>query len=241
MRKLTLLLIAGSFLVVSCNFIGAKKVRGNGVLQAQQRNITDFKGVSVRGDMDVVLVPGSAFSVRVEADENLLPYIETERDGNMLVIAPRKGYNLRPETEMKIYVTAPIINDVEVVGSGNVVSQGIITANNKLTTDVSGSGDVKLEVDAPEVGAEITGSGNINLGGNTRKFTAEITGSGDLMSFNLLSETTDVEISGSGNAKVFASKQLGIEINGSGNVDYKGNPASINQNVAGSGNVNKVQ
>jgi hypothetical protein len=241
MRKLTSILIAGAFILTSCNYFGGKMVRGNGVLQAQQRNITDFKGVSVTGDMDVILVPGSSFNVRVEADENLLSYIETEKDGDVLVVAPRKGYNLRPETELKIYVTAPIINEVEVVGSGSVVSQGTITANNKLRTDVSGSGDVKLDVDAPEVAAEITGSGNINLGGNTRKFNAEITGSGDLMSFNLLSETTDVEISGSGNAKVFASKQLGIEINGSGNVDYKGNPASINQDVAGSGNVRKVQ
>ncbi len=242
MRKLSsVLFVTCVWFLASCHYFGGEMVRGNGVLQAQERSISDFKGVSVAGNMQVVLVPGSVYNVRVEADENLLPYIETEKEGDVLVIAPQKGYNLRPRTDMKIYVTAPVINEVEVVGSGKVESQGRLTADRRLKTDVTGSGDVKLEVDAPEVAAEITGSGNISLSGNTRKFRAEITGSGDLMGFDLLSETTDVEISGSGNAQVFASKQLGIDIHGSGNVDYKGSPGSINQDVAGSGKVRKVQ
>lgn len=213
---------------------------GNGIISSEQRNISGFDGVSVHGGMDVVLISGP-HGVRVEADENLLQYIETEVDGDMLEIGPRKGYNLRPEKAMKVYVSAPYFNDIEVSGSGSVVSQSKIKAENRLVTDISGSGEMKLDVDAPEVEMDITGSGNVMLSGATRKLRADITGSGELMAFNLMSEETEVEISGSGDAEVYASKVLGVSISGAGNVDYKGNPPSLNQNVAGSGTVRKVQ
>lgn len=220
--------------------MGGERVNGNGVLKSEERAITGFKGVSVVGGMDVVLLPGATHSVRVEADENLLQHIITELDGDVLVVEPQKNMNLNADAGMKVYITAPIFNKVEVSGSGNVVSQGRIKADKKMETEISGSGDMRLELDAPEVQMEITGSGTINLSGNTRRFTSEINGSGDLRAFDLLSEDTEVEISGSGDAQVFASKQLGIRINGSGNVDYKGNPPAINQNVSGSGSVRKM-
>lgn len=213
---------------------------GNGVRSTEQRNVANFNGVSVSGGMHVVLTSGS-HSVRVEADENLLQYIETELDGNTLEIGPRKGYNLRPEQEIKVYVSAPYFNNLEVSGSGSVTSESRIKAENRLEADISGSGDMKLDVDAPEVNMEVTGSGNVTLRGGTRKLRAKITGSGELMAFDLMSEETEVEISGAGNAEVYASKVLGVSVNGAGNVSYKGNPPSLNQNISGAGNVRKVE
>lgn len=241
MRIVSALSILLLFSVTACQFLGGgERVNGNGVLKAENRNLTGFKGVSAAGGMDVVLIPGSQHSVRIEADENLLPHIVTELDGDVLEIEPQKGYNLRPDAGMRIYVTAPVFNTIEVSGSGNVTSQGRIRAENKLETDISGSGSMKLDVDAPEVDMEITGSGSVTLSGNTRRLRSEITGSGELYAFDLMSEQAEVEIAGSGDAQVFASKQLGISISGAGNVDYKGNPPVINQNVAGSGTVRKM-
>ncbi len=223
----------------ACRFISGERVDGNGIRSTEQRNVADFNGVSVSGGMDVIVSSGS-YSVRIEADENLLQYIETELDGNLLEIGPRKGYNLRPEQDIKVYVSAPYFNNLEVSGSGSVVSESRIKAENRLVADISGSGDMKLDVDAPEVDMEVTGSGSVTLSGATRKLRSEINGSGELYAFNLMSEETEVEISGSGDAEVYASKVLGISVSGAGNVSYKGNPPSLNQNVAGSGSVRKA-
>jgi len=239
MRRLFPLLLVISLTFSACSFFGGERVDGNGIRSTEQRNVADFNGVSVSGGMDVILIPG-AYSVRIEADENLLQYIETELDGNVLEIGPRKGYNLRSDADMKIYVSAPYFNEIEVSGSGSVVSQSKIKAENKLNTNISGSGDMKLDLDAPEVDMDISGSGSVMLSGATRKLRADINGSGELMAFNLMSEETEVEISGSGDAEVYASKVLGISISGAGNVEYKGNPPSLNQNVAGAGSVRKA-
>ena len=227
MRSFLALFLFVALSLTACRFFGGERVDGNGIRSTEQRNVTNFNGVSVSGGMDVILVPGN-FSVRIEADENLLQYIETELDGNMLEIGPRKGYNLRPEQDIKIYVGAPYFNELEVSGSGSVESQSMIKAENKLLTDISGSGDMKLLVDAPEVDMEITGSGSVILKGATRKLRADITGSGTLKAFDLLSEETEVEISGAGDAEVYASKVLGVSVSGAGNVSYKGNPPSLN-------------
>lgn len=234
MRPIFLLLSV--ILLSSCNFMGGRRVRGNGNAGSETRTVSSFDAIRVLGGMDVILTPGTDYGVKVEADENLLKYILTERDGNALVIKTRNGYNLQSRSGMKVYVTAPSIEEVVITGSGSVVSDGKMALNRRLKLHVTGSGDVKLDVNAPEVEAEATGSGNIILTGATRNFDAEINGSGEVRCYNLLSENTKVQIAGSGDAQVYASKQLDVRISGSGDVAYKGSP-TINQHIAGSGSV----
>lgn len=233
-------MILGLLVLSSCNYFGGHRVRGNGTLATQDRPITDFNGVSVVGGMEVVLVPGTTFGVKVEADQNLLEYIETRKDGSTLVIAPRKGYNLHPEAGLKIYVSAPELKSFEISGRGSITSQSKLSYTQNVKTEVNGSGDLSLEIDAPEIASEITGNGNIVLKGHTRTYAAEINGNGEVHGFDLQSENAKVEINGSGDAEVYASKELGIEINGSGGVSYKGNPPTVNQHVSGSGDIRKM-
>ncbi|MCP2936704.1 DUF2807 domain-containing protein, partial [Salmonella enterica subsp. enterica serovar Typhimurium] len=63
----------------------------------------------------------------------------------------------------------------------------------------------------------------------------------DAKCFDLKSENTKVEISGAGDAEVFASVQLDARVSGAGSVKYKGNAASVNQKVSGAGSVKKVE
>src|SRR6476469_3580868 len=115
----------------SCNFMGGRRVRGNGTPGTETRNVGAFDGIHVLGSMDVVITPGTEPSVKVEADENLLKYILTNREGNTLVIRTRNGYNLDSRSGIKVYVTAPTLEELEVSGSGSVVSNGKVTANNR--------------------------------------------------------------------------------------------------------------
>jgi hypothetical protein len=239
MRNLLCLLVLAA-LLSSCNYGGGRRVRGNGNVETESRSVGTFEAIRVMGSMDVVLSPGSSHAVRVEADENLLNYIVTERNGDALEIRTRDRYSLRPSAGIKVYVTAPLVDEILITGSGSVVSEGRMSAKDQMRVRVTGSGDVKLDVNAPGVDAQASGSGNIILAGVTRNFKAEINGSGAMRCFDLKSETADVDISGSGSAEVFASRKLDVAIHGSGDVAYKGAPA-VNQRIAGSGAVRSVQ
>lgn len=240
MRNFVILVLWLCLIFTSCRFMGSERISGSGNSSTEDRNMGSFSGVETVGSMDIIVLQGPSHAVRIEGDDNLLEYVETELDGNMLEIRPRKGYNLRPRAGLKIYVTAPYFDKLSVTGSGKITSQSKIISPRKLEVNITGSGDIEADVDAPEVSSEITGSGTVRLKGTTKRFTTEISGSGDTFAWDLLSEEAKVEIAGSGNVQLFASKNLDIEIAGSGDIQYKGNP-SVSTSKAGSGSVKKVQ
>lgn len=239
MKPTAFLLIAFAFVISSCHYVMGKRIHGNGVSSSQQRSVGDFNSLNAMGSMDVIVSQAAAPSIRIEADQNLLEYIETRNNGGTIEIYTREGYNLDPKTGIKVYATAPDFNNIDVSGSGKIQSTGKITSNSRLSAQVSGSGDIILDADAPRIETKISGSGSSTIRGTTKDFSARISGSGDVHCFDLLSENTEIDIAGSGNAEVYASKTLDVDIAGAGDVRYKGNP-TVKQNTAGSGDIRKV-
>jgi hypothetical protein len=228
------------FVLSSCRYFGGERIYGNGTQSSQQRSVDGITGVRVKGSLDVYLSQGPATAVRLEGDQNLLEYIEVVKEGNIVEVYTRRGYNLKPTKDLKVYVTAPALNQFYIDGSGDIKTQTKITDQNAIKSEIRGSGDVVMDVDAPNVDASISGSGSIVIKGNTKNFTGSIAGSGDIKCFDLLSETADVDIKGAGTAEVFASRQLNVDIKGSGDVQYKGN-ANVSQSIHGAGSVTKAQ
>ena len=238
MKKNFLFAFTVILLFSSCRFIAGKRVRGNGNVKTEQRSVGNFTGVASHGSFNVYVSSGQQ-SVRIEAEENLLPYIETYIDGTTLHVETKENAWLRPSREVKIFVSSPDFTSIHSYGSGDIIGQSKITDSSKLELGVNGSADIKMDVDAPEINTEINGSGNIDLKGQTKSFKTEIHGSGDVRAMNLMSEDVRVKIYGSGNAEVFASVKLDVHVAGSGDVRYKGN-AQTSSNIAGSGSVKKI-
>lgn len=238
-------IILFAFLIVitasSCSFMGGKRVKGNGNITTTERDVTDFDQVEVHGAIDVYVTQGERRPVRIEGDENLLSYIEVEQHNNRIEVSTRKGYNLRPTKKMKIYVTSPTYNKLEVSGACNINTENKLTLNNPLNLEVSGAGDINADVSAPRVEAEVSGSGNVNMKGETKNFELKISGAGDAKCYDLLTETTKVNISGAGSAQVFASVELDAHVSGAGSIKYKGNAPKVNQQVSGAGSVKKAE
>jgi hypothetical protein len=216
-----------------------RHVDGNGISTTQSRAVGDFHSVSAMGSMDVIVSQATSPSIKIEADQNLLEYIETRNNGGTIEIYTKDGYNLDSKSGIKVYAAAPDFRDIEVSGSGKINSTGKVIGNSQLNTEISGSGDINMEADAPKITTRISGSGSSRIKGNTKDFSAHISGSGDVYCYDLLSENTEIDIAGGGNAEVYASKTLDVDIAGSGDVRYRGNP-SIKQNISGSGGVKKA-
>jgi len=137
----------------------------------------------------------------------------------------------------KVSVTVPFLNNIKTSGSGDVSTKGTITNNKMIMLTSRGSGDMDLSLNAPAINISGAGSGDFKLSGETRDLECTLTGSGEVDSRNLKSENAKIKITGSGNAKVFASNTLRATISGSGNVLYWGNPSLPEVNVTGSGKV----
>ncbi len=217
-------------------------IKGNGQVKKENREMSNYTSLASQGSMAVELAYGNSNQVMVEADENLLPYIETSVENGKLTIRSKKNVNLKPESKMVVYVTMTKINSLQQSGSGNINGTGAFTNDGKTDIGVSGSGNLKLDFDSfHDLDISVAGSGNIDLRhGTTRTITAKISGSGNIDCSDISSRDVDAKISGSGNIKVNADNSIDAKISGSGNVFYKGTAQNINSKVAGSGKVLKM-
>jgi len=239
MKKIFVFLATVVVLFSACRYVTGQRIRGNGNIRTENRTPGNFNSVASHGSFNVYVSTGSP-SVKIEAEDNLLPYIETYVDGSVLHVQTKDNYWLRPSRQVKIYVSSPDFNSIRSYGSGDIIGTSKVTDSSKLELGVNGSANIKMDVNAPNIDAEINGSGDISLTGETKTFNGEIRGSGNVKAMDLKSEAATVKIYGSGNADIFASLKLDVHVAGSGDVNYKGN-AQVSSSIAGSGRVKKVE
>ncbi len=219
------------YVLSSCNCIV-----GEGNIELEEREVSGFNKISLGIHAKVILKQDSAYSMRVNAQANILELLKTEVQGNTLKID--YGFNcVRDAREVTIYLSMPELQGVDVSGSGKVICmQGFRTKN--LDLDVSGSGEIMMEAAAAFIQSRISGSGKIDIAGKAKKHELDISGSGGIYAFNLRTTDTKVHINGSGDAKVYAIGSLYARISGSGSVYYKGEP-ELSSDMNGSGQVIK--
>ncbi|MCY7421937.1 MAG: DUF2807 domain-containing protein [Chitinophagaceae bacterium] len=221
----------------SCRSFG-KRIKGNGNMVTETRNVSSADRLSVRGDFDVVLTKGET-GVKVSADENLMRYIRIEMDDNKLVIRSEDRINITSDNGITVNISTPEIKEANILGSGNITSNDKFVSGDKMSFKTTGSGNLTLAVNCPNITAGITGSGDMNLSGETRILKVSITGSGNFRGQDLKAEDADVKIAGSGNATVFADVNLKGGISGSGEIRYRGN-ATVSKRISGSGSVSPI-
>jgi Putative auto-transporter adhesin, head GIN domain len=239
MRKLSFLALIALLALASCRFMG-RKIHGNGVIKTEERSVSAFKNVEANGDIKLIVTQGDPKPVRIEGDENILPYIEIIQEGDKIIIQPKHDVNLSPSGDLNVYISSPNYKSIEVSGSSDIVGQNKISSSEELSLDASGAGDIQMEVDAPKVSAGISGSGTIKLKGQTKDLDIDLSGAGHAYCYDLQTENTTIGISGAGSAQVSASVKLNANISGAGNINYKGNPA-VSQEISGAGSVSKSE
>ncbi|MGQ0738249.1 MAG: head GIN domain-containing protein [Bacteroidota bacterium] len=237
-----LLLPVFSFSLViftSCN-IGGEGIRGNGVIKTETRDEKGFESIEINGAIKVFVKQDSAYSVKVEADENLQQHIEVYMNKNTLIIGPENGYNLKPSQSVKVYVSGPSLRRFDVSGASSIESEGRITSADELYIDLSGASEASMDVKSPLVGVEVSGASSATLSGETKDLRVDGTGASKAKCFDLMAENVQVKLSGASHAQVFASVKLKADASGASHIKYKGN-AEVTQETSGAGSVGKVE
>lgn len=230
MRKL--LCIAA--VIIACT--SCRQIHGSGNIVNEKRQVSDFTGIDAGSAFEVEVRSG-ATSVEVEADDNLVKYIETRVSGGKLNIEFKKNYGLS-NAHLKVFVSAPSLKSIKSSGAANIKVLDPLKNSEKITLESSGAGNIKAEVDAPEVEAEASGAGTVEVTGRTRTFRATSSGAGNIKAKELLSENTNAKSSGAGNVHVYASVSLTADASGAGNIFYSGG-GTVNSHASGAGAVKK--
>lgn len=208
-------------------------LRHEGNIISRDFNLSSFDGIELLIPADVTITQGPTQSVKVEGYENMVNRLETDIRRGVWKIKTERC--IRDLGEMKIWITIPNINSLVVSGSGTIYSENTLSAN-KLDLTISGSGEADLALEVDKFNTIISGSGQLKVEGAADEVVLNISGSGDYAGFDLETNRSDVNVSGSGNAEVWVKNFLKARISGSGDIFYRGQPEK-DVAISGSGRV----
>jgi hypothetical protein len=240
----SLLLAAGAIalaapLAAAAWNIGSDTVQGSGHVGKQARQVAHFSGLAVDVPGKVELHVGTTEGVSIEADDNILPLVETMVENDTLHIRPvRQSLNLHPRT-LHVTVNAREIDHLSLAGSGSVQADAL--RGRKLKVAIGGSGAIAAgAIDGDELAVRVAGSGSMSAGaGAVRSVSVSVAGSGDVDLGKVKAGEAEVNSAGSGNTTVWAQDRLSVKSVGSGDVSYYGDP-KVSRQVVGSGEVRRA-
>ena len=234
MKRLLVTSLLFIFLLAACNL----GTRGSGKIITEERSVSGFDQVSLTGSGDVSIAQGDSESLVIEAENNILPLLESKIVDGTLTIGPKANNVINPTKPVKYMITMRSINGLDASGSGKINAAEITTS--VLDLGISGSGEINiLTLNADTLNLKIAGSGNVEIGGQVTDQVINISGSGKYKGDNLDSRIADTKVSGSGSAVVRVEDALDVSISGSGGVSYYGDPI-VKSDISGSGSVERL-
>lgn len=252
-------LITVILLLSSCNLAA---LQGSGNVITEAREVSNFEQVEVCCGMKLLLTQGDEEQLTLEADDNILPEVETfVRSGTLTVRFRRNfaSFNLRLNRPVTVYLQMPTIHGVTISGGGSLEteklevdrvafefsggSQGMIRNLQAESVDLVASGGSEVTVDTMAVGTldlEVSGGGHATVKGGTVTEQRVVASGGSHYDASAVEgETATIEVSGGGEANVWVTEVLQVQASGGSQVAYKGNP-TIDQELSGGSEIRSV-
>jgi hypothetical protein len=192
-------------------------VRGSGVRKTEKRDLAAFTSIETSGAFEVEVNCQKPASFEVEADDNLLPLVQTEVRGGVLHVSATKGYSSSGGIVLRI--TIPDLESVKSTGAGKF-----------RVSDVKN--------DSFEI--QSTGAAQVVATGQSKSVKISSTGAGKIDAHNLRAEAAEVRVTGAAAVDVYATDQLDVTVSGTGRVTYSGSP-KVSKHVSGAGQVSRKE
>ncbi|WP_422082900.1 head GIN domain-containing protein [Ulvibacterium sp.] len=217
-----------------------KKIKGNGHIVTIERTTDTYDGISASGFYDIELIDGEEGALTLRGEENILHNTETEVKRGILVIKPKDKKQLVPSRGEGVFITVSVdeIDKIRLSGSGDFVGRKTLRTND-MDIQVSGAKHIDLTIDATNITVATSGSSDIELKGNSEELRIRSSGSSNVRAYELEVDEATLQLSGSSDVEVTVNESLVSMVSGSGNIQYRGNPDKVLNQISGSGSVSK--
>ena len=216
---------------------------GSGIIKSEDRKPGDFTSIALRYPAEVVIKQAGSTSVKIEADDNLLPQITTVvRAGTLEIDNNLQDWDakrVKPTKPVKITITVKDLNAIDFSSAGSVQVESLDTDSLRVT--LSGAGEVHLHnLKVSSLNGTLSGAGSMQADGTADELDMRISGFGNFDGAELQSLTASVHISGAGDSTVRVKNELSATITGAGSVRYYGSP-NIQKQISGAGSIQPAQ
>jgi hypothetical protein len=214
---MALLLLLDLTLVTGCSFQnGGPAVLGSGVAKTEKRALGAFKSIDVSGAIDIEVAIGKERSLEATADDNLLPLLVTDVQGDKLKVYTTGSTS--SNIGVKVKVCAPELKSLSGSGANRLSIAGLKGKSFMLT--VSGASRATLAGTLDHVDIDCSGASHVDAG-------------------KLEVQTAKVSVSGASSADVDVARSLDASASGASTINYSGSATEVKNNVSGASRVNK--
>lgn len=243
-KRKSILLTTLSLLTLILAACGLNTVRGSGGVVEETRAVSDVTSVELATIGTLHIEVGSSERLVIEAQDNLMEYIETAVLNGELRIGTAEDVSLNPTRSIRYYLTVTSLDSIEISSVGDIeapdlvaerfsitiTSTGDLTMEDleaeSVTVDISSTGNVRIgELNANTLEVDIESTGNLDIaGGEVKTQTISIGSSGKYNAEDLASDEADARLSSTGSATIWVRDHLKARLSSSGDLRYRGDP-----------------
>jgi hypothetical protein len=221
------------------------QVRGEGETTTKTINIAEFESINMNSNIDIVLSQGNTYSVELEAQENIMRYIDVYTvDGDLNAEIDKDAF-VRPTEPVTLHVQMPEIRSIVNNGTGDIscVEEGLNKVD-RLSIIQNGIGNIKCDfIYAERIIVRSTGSGNVSINGKVNEFYTSNNSTGNIK-FEGNATTARVEIGGSGDSHFTGyTDYLEVVLKGTGEYfgsEFIAKEADVTVNGTGTAEINVI-
>ncbi len=217
---------------------GTRTITGSGDVMTQEETITDFNQVDVSHSFEVDISQDDTFRVVVRIDDNLARYLQVVKLGDTLQIGFKSNTPVIRNATLQAEISMPKLAGLDMSGSSHVTITGFTSAQ-AFVADLSGSSDLRGEIEAGDATFDLSGSSEVILTGSAQNVIIEASGSSEIDLTDFPVVDANLNLSSSSEATVNASGRLDVDASSASHVYYLGSPTLGKMDTSGAASIEK--
>ncbi len=213
------------------------RVKGNGNIVEQKRDLRDFDAIRVQSGIDLYVSQGNGFGVTIITDENVQDRIISRVNNGELELKVDGSISTN---KLRAVVSLPAMKRLKASGGADVYGDGMFNVED-LTLEMSGGSDLEMDVAGQNLTLRLNGGSDAELSGSFQNIDAVTSGGSDLKAKNLKAQNVTINCSGGSDAWVHATSAIIIQASGASDVHYGGNPDKVQAKATSASDITRMQ
>ena len=209
---------------------------GRAHAETREFQLGEARDLSVTLPCELQIGQGAQRSLHVEAEAKVLSALRLNLSGERAVLELARPV----QTRQKILVKVNLPRLSRLACASAVEARMGAWSGGSLSVALDGSSRLRFErLQVPELDVRQAGASELSGSGEVARQSYRIEGAGRIDTRGLKGQQVLVQIEGSGDAVVWAERELDVRVSGVGNVSYLGQPR-LRQDIQGVGNIQRL-
>jgi hypothetical protein len=213
----------------------AQKIKGSGNVIKESRSIDGFTGLRTRSNIYVELTQGP-YQMEIEAEDNVMEYVETRVIRNNLIIEIDDDIKLKTEKQVKVYLQMPELEFVEVSEASTLSAKSVIKTP-ELRIEATEASSSNFILDVKTLRIALSGTAKLRATGYSVKQYIKVEEASSYEASQLKSEDIDISGSGAGKAEILAFNSIFGDLSEASYCKYFGEPKKVDVSTSDAASV----